>query len=104
MLGSAERPSVKIFACGENACTARSLRRPEGRQGGSLPNVYFMTLILNSGFNRPFHVEASFVSLAPTYFIISQSALTPLRLLSKPNPLRWASVWCAALRAACFSI
>ena len=38
------------------------------------------------------HVGASFVSLAPTYFI-SQSALTPLLLLSKSNPLRWASIW-----------
>ncbi len=38
------------------------------------------------------HVGASFVSLAPTYFII-QSALTPLLLLSKSNPLRWASIW-----------
>ena len=37
------------------------------------------------------HVGASFVSLAPTYFI-SQSALTPLLLLSKPDPLRWAPV------------
>ena len=32
------------------------------------------------------HIGASFVSLAPTYFI-SQSALTPLLLLSKSQPL-----------------
>ena len=38
------------------------------------------------------HVGASFVSLAPTYFI-SQSALTPLLLLSKPQPLHWVAVW-----------
>ena len=37
-------------------------------------------------------VGASYVSLAPTYFI-SQSALTPPLLLSKANPLRWASIW-----------
>src|SRR5699024_12413699 len=37
-------------------------------------------------FNRPFHVGASFVSLAPTFFK-SQSALAPLLLLSKPDPL-----------------
>ena len=37
-------------------------------------------------------VGASFVSLAPTYFI-SQSALMPLLLLSKSNPLRWALIW-----------
>ena len=40
---------------------------------------------------RPHHVGASYVSLAPTYFI-SQSALTPLLLLSKSNPLGWASI------------
>ena len=39
-----------------------------------------------------FHVGASSISLAPTYFI-SQSALMPLLLLSKSNPLRWASIW-----------
>ena len=38
------------------------------------------------------HVGASYISLAPTYFI-SQSALMPLLLLSKSNPLRWASIW-----------
>ena len=37
------------------------------------------------------HVGASFVSLAPTYFI-SRSALTPLRLLFKPQTLRWFAV------------
>ena len=41
---------------------------------------------------RVYHVGASFVSLAPTYFI-SQSALTPLLLLSKPQPLCWVAVW-----------
>ena len=45
------------------------------------------------------HVGASFVSLAPTFFK-SQSALTPLLLLSNCDPLRWASVWGTALRAA----
>ena len=39
-----------------------------------------------------FHVGASVISLAPTYFI-SQSALILLLLLSKSNPLRWASIW-----------
>ena len=48
-----------------------------------------------------FHVGASFVSLAPTYFI-SQSALTPLLLLSNCDPLCWARSWWAALRAAFF--
>ena len=38
-----------------------------------------------------FHVGASYISLAPTFFK-SQSALMPLLLLSKPNPLRRASV------------
>ena len=32
------------------------------------------------------------MTLAPTYFI-SQSALILLLLLSKSNPLRWASIW-----------
>lgn len=40
----------------------------------------------------PHHVGASYISLAPTYFI-SQSALIPPLLLSKSNPLRWASIW-----------
>ena len=40
-----------------------------------------------------FHIGASVMSLAPTYFFISQSALILLRLLSKSNPLRWASIW-----------
>ena len=39
-----------------------------------------------------FHVGASCISLAPTFFK-SQSALIPLLLLSKSNPLRWASIW-----------
>ena len=51
---------------------------------------------------RACHVGASVVSLAPTYFI-SQSALTPLLLLSKSNPLRWASIR-GALWAALFTI
>ena len=55
----------------------------------------------NIGFNRPCHVGASFVSLAPTYFI-SQSALTPLLLLSNCDLLCWARSWWAALRAAFF--
>ena len=50
---------------------------------------------------RPYHVGASFVSLAPTYFI-SQSALTPLLLLSNCDLLCWARSWWAALRAAFF--
>lgn len=38
-------------------------------------------------------VGASFISLAPTYFL-SQSALMPLLLLSsKSNPLCWVSIW-----------
>ena len=39
-----------------------------------------------------FHVGASFISLAPTFFK-SQSAFILLLLLSKSNPLGWASVW-----------
>ena len=39
-----------------------------------------------------FHIGASFISLAPTFFK-SQSALMPLLLLSKPHPLRWAAIW-----------
>jgi len=39
-----------------------------------------------------FHVGASSMSLAPTFFK-SQSALMPLLLLSKSNPLRWALIW-----------
>ena len=38
------------------------------------------------------HVGASCISLAPTFFK-SQSALIALLLLSKSNPLRWASIW-----------
>ena len=40
-----------------------------------------------------FHVGASVISLAPTFFFKSQSALILLLLLSKSNPLRWASIW-----------
>ena len=47
----------------------------------------------------PHHVGASFVSLAPTYFI-SQSTLTPPPLLSNCAPLHWARSWRAARRAA----
>ena len=60
-------------------------------------------IIKNIDFNRPFHVGASFVSLAPTYFI-SQSALTPLLLLSKPDPQRWAQVWVRRCAAVLFVI
>ena len=38
------------------------------------------------------HVGASCISLAPTFFK-SQSAPIALLLLSKPHPLRWASIW-----------
>lgn len=38
------------------------------------------------------HVGASCISLAPTFFK-SQSTLIALLLLSKSNPLRWASIW-----------
>jgi hypothetical protein len=38
------------------------------------------------------HVGASYISLAPAFFK-SQSALIALLLLSKSNPLRWASIW-----------
>ena len=40
----------------------------------------------------PCHVGASFISLALILFK-NQSALIPLLLLSKSNPLRWASIW-----------
>ena len=39
-----------------------------------------------------FHVGASCISLAPTFFK-SQSALIPLLLLSKSQPLRWVVIW-----------
>ena len=44
-------------------------------------------------FGNKRQVGASFVSLAPIFFCKSQSTLTPLLLLSKSNPLRWASIW-----------
>ena len=53
-------------------------------------------------FGNRSHVGASCVSLAPTFFK-SQSALTPLLLLSNCDPLRWVRSWWAALRAAFFS-
>ena len=53
-----------------------------GRGTGTTADSTFITLV---------HVGASCVSPAPTFQ--SQSARTPLLLLSKPNPLRWASVW-----------
>ena len=34
--GRQSRPSAKVFTCGENACTAHSRRRPEGRVGAVL--------------------------------------------------------------------
>lgn len=49
-----------------------------------------------------FHVGASVISLAPTFFFKSQSALILLLLLSTCDPLRWARRWWAALRAAIF--
>ena len=48
---------------------------------GRLVPIKRCIFFINTG-----HVGASFVSLAPTYFI-SQSALTPLLLLSKSQPL-----------------
>ena len=41
---------------------------------------------------HPYHVGASYISLAPTFFK-SQSALIAPLLLSKSDPLRWASIW-----------
>ena len=34
--GRQSRPCAKVFTCGENACTAHSRRRPEGRVGAVL--------------------------------------------------------------------
>ena len=34
--GRRNRPSAKVFTCGENACAAHSRRRPEGRVGAVL--------------------------------------------------------------------
>ena len=54
MLGRSESALRQGFGPkAQNACTAQKRRGPEGPLGGSLPNVYFMTLILNIGFNRP---------------------------------------------------
>ena len=43
----------------------------------------------------PHHVVASCVSLAAIFYALHKKhrALTPLLLLSKSNPLRWASIW-----------
>ncbi|MCI6257158.1 MAG: hypothetical protein MR648_11225, partial [Clostridiales bacterium] len=61
--------------------------------GGNTPNLKGQILPAeNIQIVIVFHVGASSISLAPTYFI-SQSALMPLLLLSKSNPLRWASIW-----------
>ena len=49
-----------------------------------------------------FHVGASDIKLAPIFFCKSQSTLTPLLLLSKSNPLRWAAIWFwARIRKLC---
>ena len=45
------------------------------------------------------HVAANVISFAAIFYK-NHRALILLRLLSKPDPLRWTSVWCAALRAA----
>ena len=51
MLGRSESALCQGFGPkAQNACTAQKRRGPEGPLGGSLPNVYFMTLILNIGF------------------------------------------------------
>ena len=41
---------AKIFACGENACTAQKRRRPEGRLGGISANK---AQVENIDFSRP---------------------------------------------------
>ena len=69
---------AKIFACGENACTAQKRRRPEGRLGG------FPTTVLsiqNIDFNRPFQKERfafrmSFLEFRPPLAASAPAALT----------------------------
>ena len=77
---------LTLVPCRRFGGVPKWLKGPDSKSGRpALPVQEFESLHLR-------HVGASFVSLAPTYFI-SQSALTPLLLLSKSNPLRWASIW-----------
>ena len=77
---------LTLVPCRRFGGVPKWLKGPDSKSGRpALPVQEFESLHLR-------HVGASFVSLAPTFFI-SQSALTPLLLLSKSNPLRWASIW-----------
>ena len=48
------------------------------------------------------HVVADSISLATAF--LRRISLIPSLLLSKPNPLRWASPWCSLLRRRFFII
>ena len=77
---------VTVFLVEEGGFESRLLavRRWRAATGVAFPQKSESTLL--------HHVGASFISFAPTFFK-SQSALMPLLLLSKPDPLRWAPVW-----------
>ena len=63
MLGVGKAAPAQFFAAfGGSEFTAQERRRSEDRLGGSLPNVYFMTLIQNIGFNRPLQKEKDILS------------------------------------------
>ena len=88
---------TSFYACGKKdairplPCSSfPTATRCAGLAVGGPPCGRHFSRLRNIDFNRPFHVGASFVSLAPTYFI-SQSALTPLLLASSRNR-------CAGLR------
>ena len=66
------------------------LKGPDSKSGRSAsPAQEFESLHLR-------HVGANVISFAPTFYK-SQSALILLLLLSKPDPLRWAPVWCRSM-------
>ena len=99
MLGGSGFRLRRGFACGKTL--ARRTRA--AAQKGRLSVLLQRFRQSKYRFSRPFHVGGSFVSLAPTYFI-SQSALTPLLLLSKPDPLCCAPVWGRRFAAVLFSL
>ena len=69
-----------------------------GHYGGLPDRALFSSVRRTPAHQQTIHARASFVSLAPTFFK-SHSALAPLLLLPKTNPLRWASFW--PLRGGC---
>ena len=94
MLGVGKAAPAQFPACGRKF-TRHSARGPEGP---------FYLFPLPASFSSAQNTSSRTAYRSRRLFYKSHRSLIPSLLLSKPDPLRWAPVWFAALRAALFWI